>query len=103
MGQAARALEADDPVTIAGGHALPGHDALTLKAWADRLEAAAGRARELVDEEIFRTWRVYMAAAGRGFENGSLDVPELPVVVHLRAAAGVVPGAHWSGWPVFWV
>ena len=53
------------------------HYALTLKAWVERLEAAAGRARELVDEEIFRTWRLYMAAARRGFEEGSLDVAQL--------------------------
>jgi len=53
------------------------HDALTLKAWVERLEAAAGRARELVDEEVYRTWRDYMAAARRGFEDGSLDVAQL--------------------------
>ena len=53
------------------------HYALTLKAWVERLEAAAARARELVDEEVYRTWRVYMAAARRGFEDGSLDVAQL--------------------------
>ncbi|NJD29964.1 MAG: class I SAM-dependent methyltransferase [Chloroflexi bacterium] len=53
------------------------HYALTLKAWVERLEAAAARARELVDEEVYRTWRIYMAAARRGFEDGSLDVAQL--------------------------
>ena len=53
------------------------HYALTLKAWVDRLEASADRARELVDEEVYRTWRIYMAAARRGFEDGSLDVAQL--------------------------
>lgn len=53
------------------------HYALTLKAWVERLEAAADRARELVGEEVFRTWRIYMAAARRGFEDGSLDVAQL--------------------------
>lgn len=53
------------------------HYALTLKAWVEGLEAAAGQARELVDEEVYRTWRIYMAAARRGFEDGSLDVAQL--------------------------
>ena len=53
------------------------HYALTLKAWVERLEAAAGHVHELVDEEVFRTWRLYMAAARRGFEEGSLDVAQL--------------------------
>ena len=58
-------------------HRLRPHYALTLKAWVERLEASADRARELVDEEVYRTWRVYMAAARRGFEDGSLDVAQL--------------------------
>jgi len=53
------------------------HYALTLKAWVERLEASADRAHELVDEEVYRTWRIYMAAARRGFEDGSLDVAQL--------------------------
>ena len=53
------------------------HYALTLTAWVERLEAKAERARELVGEEVFRTWRLYMAAARRGFEDGSLDVAQL--------------------------
>jgi len=53
------------------------HYALTLKAWVERLEASADRARELVDEEVYRTWRIYMAASRRGFEDGSLDVAQL--------------------------
>ncbi len=53
------------------------HYALTLKAWVGRLEASADRARELVGEEVFRTWRLYMAAARTGFEDGSLDVAQL--------------------------
>jgi cyclopropane-fatty-acyl-phospholipid synthase len=53
------------------------HYALTLRSWVQRLEASADRARELVDEEVYRTWRLYMAAAPRGFEDGSLDVAQL--------------------------
>ncbi|HZC30829.1 MAG TPA: cyclopropane-fatty-acyl-phospholipid synthase family protein [Gaiellaceae bacterium] len=53
------------------------HYALTLKAWVERLEGSADRARQLVDEEVYRTWRIYMAAARGGFEDGSLDVAQL--------------------------
>jgi cyclopropane-fatty-acyl-phospholipid synthase len=53
------------------------HYALTLTAWVDRLEARTEEARALVDEEVCRTWRLYMAAARRGFEDGSLDVAQL--------------------------
>jgi len=53
------------------------HYALTLKAWVERLEASAEAARARVGEEIYRTWRLYMAAARAGFEEGSLDVSQL--------------------------
>lgn len=53
------------------------HYALTLKAWVERLEASADRAREVAGEEVYRAWRLYMAAARRGFEEGSLDVAQL--------------------------
>lgn len=53
------------------------HYALTLRAWVERLEASAAAARAIVGEEVFRTWRIYMAAARRGFEAGDLDVDQL--------------------------
>ena len=53
------------------------HYALTLRAWVERLEERAEEARALVDEEVYRTWRLYMAAARRAFEDGSLDVVQL--------------------------
>ena len=56
---------------------LRAHYALTLKAWVDRLEASAEQARAVAGEEVFRTWRLYMAAARHGFEDGSLDVAQL--------------------------
>jgi cyclopropane-fatty-acyl-phospholipid synthase len=62
------------------------HYALSLKAWVERLEVSADRARELVDEEVYRTWRLYMAGARSGFEKGSLDVAQL-----------LLARPHWSG------
>jgi cyclopropane-fatty-acyl-phospholipid synthase len=48
-----------------------------LRVWAERLESQADRARQLAGEEVYRTWRICMAAARRGFEDGSLDVAQL--------------------------
>ena len=73
------------------------HYALTLKAWVERLEAAADRARELVDEEVYRTWRIYMAAARRGFEDGSLDVAQLLLARPGADGPAQLPLRPW--WP----
>lgn len=71
------------------------HYALTLKAWVERLEAAADRARQLVDGEVFRTWRIYMAAARRGFEDGSLDVAQLLLARPGTSGPAALPLRPW--------
>jgi cyclopropane-fatty-acyl-phospholipid synthase len=71
------------------------HYALTLRSWVDRLEDSAGRARELVDEEVYRTWRLYMAAARRGFEDGSLDVAQLLLARPGEDGPAVLPLRPW--------
>ena len=71
------------------------HYALTLKAWVERLEANAERARELAGEEVFRTWRQYMAAARRGFEDGSLDVSQLLLARPGSSGPAELPLRSW--------
>jgi len=73
------------------------HYALTLKAWVERLEASAERARELVDEEVYRTWRLYMAGARSGFEEGSLDVAQLLLGRSQWSGPAALPLRPW--WP----
>ena len=73
------------------------HYALTLKAWVERLEASADRARELVGEEVYRTWRLYMAAARGGFEEGSLDVAQLLLARPGPGGPAELPLRPW--WP----
>lgn len=73
------------------------HYALTLKAWVERLEANATRARDLAGEEVFRTWRLYMAAARRGFEDGSLDVAQLLLARPGASGPAELPLRPW--WP----
>ena len=53
------------------------HYALTLAEWVRRLESARETARSIVEEEIYRTWRLYMAGSRVGFERHELDVAQL--------------------------
>ena len=69
--------------------------ALTLKAWVERLEASAERALELVDVEVYRTWRLYMAASRHGFEDGSLDVTQLLLARPGGDAPAALPLRPW--------
>ena len=71
------------------------HYALTLKAWVERLEASVDQARRLAGEEVYRTWRLYMAAARRGFESGSLDVAQLLLARPDITAPGTPPLRPW--------
>lgn len=73
------------------------HYGLTLKAWVERLEANAERARELVGEEVYRTWRLYMAAARRGFEEASLDVAQLLLARPAAPGPPELPLRPWWG------
>lgn len=71
------------------------HYALTLRAWVERLEASADVARRLVDEEVYRTWRIYTAAARRGFEDGSLDVAQLLLARPGAGGRAQLPRRPW--------
>lgn len=71
------------------------HYALTLKPWVDRLEASAARARAAAGEEVYRTWRLYMAAARRDFEEGALDVAQLLARPLSDAPAGLPLRPWW--------
>lgn len=50
------------------------HYALTLRHWVRRLEARQIEAIKLAGEEVYRTWRLYMAASAYGFECGRISV-----------------------------
>jgi cyclopropane-fatty-acyl-phospholipid synthase len=53
------------------------HYALTLRAWVANLESQWHRAVELVGEARARVWRLYMAAAAVGFEDGGLGLHQV--------------------------
>ncbi|MCA1978794.1 MAG: class I SAM-dependent methyltransferase [Thiobacillus sp.] len=50
------------------------HYATTLWHWVTRLEAQAARAIELIGEEKYRIWRIYMAGSAHAFERGWLEL-----------------------------
>jgi cyclopropane-fatty-acyl-phospholipid synthase len=60
------------------------HYAHTLWHWVDRLEARAEMARQLIGEQKYRIWRIYMAGSAHAFARGWL---ELWQVLAGRAAA----------------
>lgn len=50
------------------------HYAKTLWHWVSRLEANAERARQIVGEKRFRTWRIYMAGSAHAFDRGWISI-----------------------------
>ena len=50
------------------------HYALTLRHWLRRYEASAGLVREMFDERLVRTWRLYLAGSVAAFESGVLQL-----------------------------
>ncbi|MGI8547834.1 MAG: class I SAM-dependent methyltransferase, partial [Gemmatimonadaceae bacterium] len=53
------------------------HYALTLQHWVQRLERAQDVAVDLVGEQTYRIWRLYMAASAFGFASGRLSLAQL--------------------------
>jgi cyclopropane-fatty-acyl-phospholipid synthase len=53
------------------------HYALTLRKWVRRREAERATAVASVGEEIYRIWRLYMAASAYGFASGRLAIDQL--------------------------
>ena len=75
------------------------HYALTLEAWVRRLEASAEQARRLAGDEAYRTWRLCMAAARRGFETGALDVVQLLLARPATRGSAPRPLRPWWAQP----
>jgi len=71
------------------------HYALTLARWVERLERSREVAVRLVGEEVYRTWRLYMAGARAGFESGELDVAQLLLVRPPAGGPAILPLRPW--------
>ena len=53
------------------------HYARTLRLWSDNYEASSAKVRQLVDEEKFRIWRVYLAGCAYAFENDNVAIYQI--------------------------
>jgi cyclopropane-fatty-acyl-phospholipid synthase len=53
------------------------HYVLTLRKWMRRLEANEAEATRMVGREMYRTWRLYLAASAQGFESGRLSLAQV--------------------------
>lgn len=50
------------------------HYARTLWHWVDRLESNMARAKQIVGEEKYRIWQIYMAGSAHAFERGWMSL-----------------------------
>ncbi|MEX3605966.1 MAG: cyclopropane-fatty-acyl-phospholipid synthase family protein [Burkholderia sp.] len=62
---------------VVDAESLRRHYARTLDIWTGNFEAKADQARQLVDDEKFRIWRVYLAGCAYAFENDDVSIYQL--------------------------
>ena len=65
------------------------HYALTCRAWVDRLMAQRDACLQVVDENTWRTWQLYLAGSSIAFDEGSLGLHQ--VLLAKRGANGAAP------------
>ncbi|MGI4859988.1 MAG: class I SAM-dependent methyltransferase [Janthinobacterium lividum] len=53
------------------------HYAQTLRMWSDNYEAQTSKVRELIDEEKYRIWRLYLAGCAYAFENDDVAIYQI--------------------------
>ncbi len=53
------------------------HYARTLDIWTENFESKAAEARQFVDDEKFRIWRVYLAGCSYAFENDDVSIYQI--------------------------
>jgi cyclopropane-fatty-acyl-phospholipid synthase len=67
------------------------HYALTLRHWVQKLEQRRDAAVAAVGEEVYRIWRLYMAASAYGFASGRLAIDQVLLAKASGDGAPVVP------------
>ena len=67
-------------VEVTGVEALREHYALTVRAWAERLEARWEEVVRMVGLETARVWRLYLAGGALAFEQGRMGVDQILAV-----------------------
>lgn len=67
------------------------HYAITLRHWVRNLERERTAAVASAGEEIYRIWRLYMAASAFGFASGRLAIDQLILAKPTDAGTAVIP------------
>jgi cyclopropane-fatty-acyl-phospholipid synthase len=67
------------------------HYALTLRHWVQRLESEQAAAVASAGEEIYRIWRLYMAASAYGFASGRLAIDQVLFAKRRSDGSSLVP------------
>lgn len=70
------------------------HYARTLRAWVARLEASWDRAEELIGRRRARVWRLYMAGAAVGFDEGAMSLHQVLGVLPTADGASHMPATR---------
>lgn len=65
------------------------HYALTCRAWVERLGAHRNACLQAVDEETWRTWKLYLAGSAVAFEDGDLGLHQ--VLLSKKGASRAYP------------
>ncbi|PXV59702.1 cyclopropane-fatty-acyl-phospholipid synthase [Dyella jiangningensis] len=92
MAQAAAAMESQQ-LEVFDVEGLRPHYARTLSHWVERLDANRNDAIDLVGDQTYRVWRVYMAGSAQAFERGWISVHQL--LAAKRAVKGL-SAQRWS-------
>ncbi|HEY8309645.1 MAG TPA: cyclopropane-fatty-acyl-phospholipid synthase family protein [Gemmatimonadaceae bacterium] len=67
------------------------HYALTLRKWVRRLEHERAAAVKSAGEEVYRIWRLYMAASAYGFASGRLAIDQVLFAKPTAGGTAMIP------------
>jgi cyclopropane-fatty-acyl-phospholipid synthase len=72
------------------------HYVLTLRRWAERLEGRRHEALQVVDERIFRIWRLFLSGSAHGFAAGLLNLYQTLLIKPVEGRSGLpLTRADW--------
>ncbi len=85
------ALTEDSGFEILDVESLRPHYTITLRRWVKRLQSRKEEALQIVDEETYRKWLIFMAASAVAFEEGSVSVSQILCSKNTTGGASEVP------------
>jgi cyclopropane-fatty-acyl-phospholipid synthase len=72
------------------------HYTLTLRHWAERLEAKRSEALRLVDDSVYRVWRLFLHGSAHAFSAGLLNLYQVLLLKPIDGQSGLpLTRADW--------